>query len=395
MRYKVTKRRYIDSIFILLIGSVCIIALSFFIKPPATYKKVISKPTVSINPNNRFVYIINTNQNNTINIFDMITGKNDAVSTNSAQNITTVSLFYNHLLYLHGDTNIGINIDTKKTFANNGDYRAPDGKRYLSLEESPYGLLNFSLIDENNDKTLIKTPTIRSHIDKVLGWSPDSNNFYYTVPYSITKQASMSATDTWMQKVGKEMKEMSRVRTWMKSTTTSAEMVFRVNIQTKTTDKIFTKGNFGTIRNAFYNNDRDEFYITNDTGFYRTDLNERIITPIPLSLKTITSMVFATQDTTDRFLHTNGTSLSLADPIKGTDQGLFYASNSAIVTPLALTGNKVIFSLREKDHFAGEILDLTKKTRTEFGYTNDLLTATSSAKPIIFGAWVKNISVTF
>ncbi|HSW97903.1 MAG TPA: hypothetical protein VLF89_08815, partial [Candidatus Saccharimonadales bacterium] len=375
MKYKITKRRYIDSLFILLVGTVCIIALSFFIKPPLAQRKAVSKPTVSITANDRFVYITNTNQNNTVNIFNIVTNKNDVISTNSAQNIKNISLLHNNLLYLHGDTNLGINIDTKKIFENHADFMAPDGKRSLSIENdnSKNGLLIFSLAEENKDKTMIKTPTLKENVDKMLGWSPDANNFYYTVPYSNTKEASMSATDTWMQKVGKEMKQMSRVRTWMKSTTTSAEMVFRVNIQTKTTEKIFIDGNFGVIRNAFYNNDRDEFYMITDTGFYRTDLNERIITPIPLSLKTITSMVFATQDNTDRFLHTNGPGLSIADPIKGTDKGIFYASNSAVVTPLALTGDKAIFSLRDKDHFAGEIFDIAKQTRTEFGYTDDNL----------------------
>lgn len=395
MKYKITKRRYLDALFILLIGTTLIIFLTFFIKPSVITRSSPIKPIVAQSITDKFLYITNTTGTTKISLFNTITGRNEDISTASAQNIQSAFLFRNNLLYTHGEEgNYGLNIDTKKTFTNPGDYIAPDGKIAIS-EDTTKGILSFALTKNTNEKVTIPTSIVKTQIDKLLGWSPDSKNFYFSANYDITKQASKSATDHWMQKVGKEMKEMSRVRTWVETSTSSAVMVYRINTDLQTPEKLFTQGNIGVIKNAFYNNDRDTFYLVTNNGVYLTDFSGKNSKQLQLPIKNIAAITFATKDNTDRFLYTSGQGLSLADITKGTIEGLFYASNSAVITPLALTGNKAIFYLIDKNNFSGEILDIARKTRNEFIFQEDTQSSTISASPIVFGGWVKSVNILF
>jgi hypothetical protein len=402
MKYSVTKRRYLDSFFILIIGIVSIVALGFYMKVPLVKKDPLAKPTVSIAAANRFLYIANDDQHETAAVFTADTLKNDVIySTASAQNSVTASLFYNHFLYLHGNENVGINIDTKKFFENKGDYISPDGKKYLSLEnrDASGGLLIFSLLDEHNVRSSIKTPQTMRQVDTLLGWSPDSNNFYYTVSYSITKEASKSATDQWMQKVSKtsdEMVPMSRVRTWVEYSTSSAERIFQVNMQDKSVSKMFADTDIGVIHRAFYNNKADEFYLENDSGLYRLHSTDTNITPVALAPKIATaasSLVFSPD--TNSFVHSDGTSINVADPDKNTDSTIFYASQSAKVTPLAFTGNKVLFSVLDTNYLSGEIIDSKRLIRTEFFHTPIDPTIATSSPSLFFVSWLKDVSIKF
>lgn len=400
MKYTVTKRRYIDSIFLLLVGTVGLVALGLYIKPIHPKKNPPIKPVISIAATNRFLYVANVNQKSTATIFQIDPRRTNTIYSTPSGNFTNGSLLNNHLFYLHGNENIGMNIDTKKFFTNNGDYISPDGKKFLSIDTSGIyrGLLVFSLLDEHNTKTLIKTQNTTRQVDKLLGWSPDSNNFYYTIPYSITKQASQSAVDHWTQRVSKNSDktvEMSRVRTWVKYSTSSGEMVFAINTQDKIPQQVFANSRIGTIHQAFYNNKTDTFYLENDTGLYSANPGYTTVTQIPLAPKIATassSIVFS--DDENRFMHSEGTGIYITDSNAHTTGTLFYASNSAVVTPLAFSGDNVIFTLQDNNFFSGEMIDVKRYIRTEF-FHQPLDPSITQTPSLSFVSWIKNIKVTF
>lgn len=396
MKYTATKRRYIDSIFILLIGIACVAGLGLYIKPSILKTNPPSKPVISVTATNRFLYVANQNATSAATIFHTNTSQNEYIYSTTSGEITNASLQFNRMLYLHGNENTGINITVKKPFFNNGDFISPDGKKFISLgttEKYP-DLLTFSLLD-GNSRSQIQTQNAKSQIDKILGWSPDSINFYYTIPYSITKQASMSATDHWMQKFGKEMKPMSRVRTWVVYSTKSAISVFKLDTENKNITKLFTDTNVGTIFNAFYDAFQDKFYLVNDSGIYAMHPSDTNAVQIPLLQKNalkISSMIFS-QDP-HRFVHSDGTAIQITDLSNNTDRTIFYASQSAKAEPLVYTGSSLIFSLLDTHFISGELVDTKRLVRTEFYHASNN-TITHIMHPLLFVSWLKDITVSF
>lgn len=399
MQYSARKRKYIDSIIILIIGVTCIAFLGRYIKTVKQKLLAPSKPAVNTVQYSQFLYVVNTNQQNKINIFHTDTLKTDNLySTNSADYITSSSLFFNHILYTHSNNeNLTININTKTASTSPGDYISPDGKKFISEENTTHhNNVQFSLLTQNNtNRTIITTQSPVASLNKILGWSPDSSNFYYTTSYAITTQTPMQATDHWIQKVGEEMKPMSRIRTWTEYSTSSAIKVFKIDTQNKTTIRIFNT--IGLILNIFYDNNTNQFYTETKNGIYNMLPGSSSLgqTLLPAKIASSTSALIFAADNTNRFLHSSGPDISLTNLDNHTDQTLFYASNSATVTPLRLTGNTVIFSIQDQYHSAGELLDSKRLVRTEFINQNNQIAATPSGQPISFISWVKKINIKF
>ncbi len=398
MKYTVTKRRYLDTLIIFLIGVGSLVLLSFFIKKPLN---VITKPTklqVKILPSDQFIYISDDSNKNSIHVFNVKTQKDTALyATNSAEEIINANLIQNKNIYVDGISDFGLNITDRKLLKSYGDYISPDGGKFISIEnpEDSNGLLIFSNSDTKNQH-LIKTTNSYSSLNKILGWSSDSNYFYYTTAYQITKQIPEQVTDHWTQldKRTNKMIPMSRVRTWTEYSTSSAQMVFQINAQNNTVAKLFANSGLGIIRNAFYNQSSNQFYIENDTNLFSIlpDNSNLIQISLKPTVATAAASIIFDPDNPNRFLHSDGKSLALADLKNNQDQGLFYASNSATVTPLSLLGNTVIFSLQNNNYMAGEILDTLKQTRTEFGRT-DIDPFSKFPSNLLFVSWIREVRV--
>lgn len=401
MKYSATKRKYFDSILVLIIGVFCLAFLGRFLEPKEA--PVLPLPKINIDSSlNEFVYAVNTPDSSIIQVFNINTLKNKEIyATNENIDISSASFLQNHLLYTHGSEDFIIDARTRKLFESHGNYISPNGKQYLSIgePEKSNSLLTFSIVDQDGVlKETIQSKSTHRQLHKILGWSSDSERFYFSTRYSITKSTPMQDTDRWMQKVGNEIKEMSRVRTWMKHSTTSAQMVYQVDTVDKIVSRMFTNTKTNVIRNVFFNPKTDVFYLITDANLYTIKHNDLKATPSFLKPKIATQvaeMVFATQDNTNRFLYSDGKGLSLADPDKEIDKGIYYASESATLSPLALTNNYVLFALEGKKNYSGQIIDLNKLIQTEFLYQEIGKTKNTSLKPILFGGWMKDVSVNF
>lgn len=401
MKYKSSKHKYIQTIIILAVGILSLSFLGSFIKSPGTTKNSILKPHVTISPSGKFLYVANTIQGSVVNIFDTQLSKNTTVySTSSAENISYGSLVFNSVLYLHGMDNLGISIKTQKLFPSYGDYISPDGKKFITLSSlnSHNNTLTFTVRDENNNiENTIMSKNLRSQVASILGWSSDSRKFYYTTKYSITHTSPMQATDHWMQKINGVMQPMSRVRTWIQYSTSSAQLVYQVNLDTNVIAQPFIN-NLGPLSNIYYDNYNDRFYLENNEGIYAKQVTAEGFTRMNLESKIATAtvaMVFNSQNDTDTFLHSDGKALSIYSVESGIDRGIYYASQSGTLTPLALVGSNVIFSLQYPNHYTGEIIDMARLTRQEFIYQNDNFFLENFPQPIYVIAWLKDITVSY
>ena len=402
MKYIAPKRKYLDSIILLILGVVALAFLGIFIKQPKKTVLISTKPHLQVAAPEEFIYLSNSLDKSVLNKFNIVTLQSETIySTSSAHKLTSGVLLFNHTLYTHGDSNFVLNITSPNVFPSYGDYISPDGKNYITVEKSsPDNILTFSLINANTmDTTIVKTKTNIFALNKILGWSNDSTRFFYTTLHNITTQTPMQATDHWMQKVDNKIQPMSRVRTWIEVSTKSAEMIYQLDTKTKKAINLTNLNNLGIVRKSFYDKNNDLFLIEKDNGLYSTQLNSQKLVLVPMDPKVATaslSIVFDSEQNSHRFLHSDGTSLSLFDPVSATDASIYYASNSAILTPLYFSKDTFIFSLQDNTHYAGELLDMKRRIRTEFISQPQTMTQISSPpESISFISWLKNVKVLF
>lgn len=408
MKYRSSRQKYLHSLIILVVGITALFILTFLIKPTSIKKEVINKPNVNISLSKKFIYVLNTKDGASINIYNLENNSNNKINTlNNNDYIQSVNLIKNQLLYLHGSRDLIINLQSKKTTNSLGDYISPNGEYYISIANqntndyyTSFNLLNLKTNINSNITTLIPY----TQLGKILGWSSDSNNFYFTDLYQTTTSTPEQVTDHWMQKINNKLMPMSRVRDYIKYSTKSAEFAYSVNIPQKKVGHIFENIPLGIIRNIFFNNFSNKFYIENDDGLYVTNSSPAStpkIIPIPTQEATsIVSMVFSTlynqkNGDIDTFLHSDGKNLFLANSNSGDEDSVYYASGSALLIPLALVNNYALFSLNNTANVAGEIVDMNSKVRIEFVNQNNNLSLNNDTQSILFGGWLKNISVNF